>query len=136
MLIIVLLAQQLSQQVLSRRISAPTARAAALAAAVVLGTAITLTCHAAGAANTAMQRAHDGALEAQAQADDEAVAERARQDAAVLVEVELGQEAERAEREGEHRRYDALEEPAGVEHGAIAAKLQPKTRVSIDQKGA
>ena len=38
-------------------------------------------------------------------------------------EIEVGEEAERAESEGKDGRYDALEEPGREEDGAIATKL-------------
>ena len=44
----------------------------------------------------------------------------------VVGKVEVGQEPERAEREGEYGRHDALEEPRREEHGAVTAKLQAK----------
>jgi len=40
----------------------------------------------------------------------------------VALELEVGQEAEAAEAEGENRRDDALEEPRGEEHGAVTAE--------------
>ena len=65
---------------------------------------------------------HHGSFEAQAERDGDAVVEGCGEGGAEVAVVEFGEEAERAEGEGEHGRDDALEEPAGVEEGAVAAE--------------
>lgn len=69
-------------------------------------------------------RPHDRGLEAQPQAHGQALVESLRQRVAVRGEVEFCEEAEGAEGEREDGGDDALEEPGGVEDGAVAAELQ------------
>jgi hypothetical protein len=55
--------------------------------------------------------AHDGGFEAQTQTNCDAALEGARQSLRILLKVELGEEAQRAQRKGENGRNDALEQP-------------------------
>jgi hypothetical protein len=57
--------------------------------------------------------------------------EGAREDRLVFCEVEFCEEAEGAEGEGEDGRDDALEEPGGVEDGAVAAELGFRVSISL-----
>ena len=66
--------------------------------------------------------AHDGAFEAEAEGDGDAVGEGGGEGGAEGGEVEFGEEAEGAEGEGEDGGDDVLEEPGGVEEGAVAAE--------------
>jgi hypothetical protein len=65
---------------------------------------------------------HDGPLEPQPQADRHAIPEGLGECIPIVFEVELGEEAETAERETQDGRDNALEEPARVQNGAVAAQ--------------
>ena len=68
-------------------------------------------------------RAVHGARETHAQVDADAGLDRAVHDRLVVRKVKVGEEAEGAEGKGQHGRHDALEEPGGEEHGAVAPEL-------------
>ena len=66
----------------------------------------------------------DGASEAHAQVDADAVLDRGVHHGLVVVEFEVCEEAQGAECKGQHGGHDPLEEPGCEEDGAIAAELE------------
>lgn len=71
-----------------------------------------------------LHRAVDGAREAHAEVDADAILKNALKGLLVVEVVKVGQEAERAERKRNDWGHDALKEPGRKEHGAVAAELE------------
>jgi len=65
----------------------------------------------------------NGTREAHAEVDADAAVDRRRHDRGVVGKVKVGEEAERAERKGQDRGDNPLEEPRGKQDGAVAAEL-------------
>ena len=65
----------------------------------------------------------DSARETHTKIDADAVVNGTVHDGLVVGEIEVGEEAERAEREGKNGWDDALEKPGREENGAVATKL-------------
>ena len=78
---------------------------------------------------------HDGTFEAHAETGGDALVEGFGEGLTEGGEVEGGEETEGAEGEGGDGGNDALEEPGGVEDGAVAAQLDNTVNIEIGVRG-
>jgi hypothetical protein len=69
-------------------------------------------------------RAHHSCFKAEAEVDSNPLVKCARQRLGILLKVKPSQEAERAKRECEDRRNDALKEPRRIQYGTVTTKLR------------